>query len=321
MAFTVLTVAGDEAICDSLGLLLASFDLEVCDRRELPSFLCGGAASTCVCIILDRESLNVSCEAFLGALREAGNHIPVLLLSSVDHSRAAELARSFGVTHVVRKPLIGDQLAAIVASILQHPALPFRSGGTTQAVLPDGSTVLVSFLNRGVLESDLAGERQMEFPADGLRFLAPPRKVPAALGGGLPPIHYRDEWTITAYHAGRWGSQEVGAVRFRRGKDGQCAEFTVAVDDHWDGLGLTGVLLEQVIVRAAAGGFAGLESLVDRSQHRTLALAVAAGFEVAGDAGDTGLVLIRRKLSGTEKGPTGPPAPTQAQLASPHARA
>lgn len=320
MGFTVLAVARDEAIHDSLGLLLASLDLEVSGRSDLPSFLHGGAASTCLCIVLDRESLNVSCEAFLGALKEAGNQLPVLLLSNADYPRAAELARGFGVSHVIRKPLIGDQLESVLTSILQRPSLPFRASCTVETVLSDGSPVLISFFNRGVLEEDLAIERQMGLDDGGFRFFAPPREVTAAPAGTLPPVHYRDEWAITAYRPGRGPLQEIGCARYRRANGGQGAEFMLVVDDHWDALGLTRILLEQVVSRASAGGFAQLESLVDRSRHETLALAAAAGFELESDARHRDLLLIRRKLQGGEPGAPDSPGFAERKLTASHER-
>lgn len=120
---TVYVLDPDDAVRDGLRVLLESFDLQVRGYPEARSFLREAAAKTRGCALIESHLPDLEGLAVLSRLREMGNTIPVLLLTSSHDERLARQALEKGAANVIRKPLLNDQLLRQLARLLD-PAPP-----------------------------------------------------------------------------------------------------------------------------------------------------------------------------------------------------
>lgn len=113
----------DEAVRDGLRVLLDSFDIEVNVFPDGESFLEEAASEAQGCALIESQLPDINGLALLSRLRQMGNSIPVLLLTSSPDEGLARQALERGAACVIRKPLAGEHLLQHLASLL-HPVPP-----------------------------------------------------------------------------------------------------------------------------------------------------------------------------------------------------
>ena len=90
---------------------------------------------------------------------------------------------------------------------------------------------------------------------------------------------------------------EIGAARYFVRKDGQTAEFAVAVADAWQRQGLARHLLTRLIAIGEQRGLRRFEGDVLEENQGMVGLALDLGFEVREHASEPGVLVVTREFS------------------------
>lgn len=89
---------------------------------------------------------------------------------------------------------------------------------------------------------------------------------------------------------------EIGVARYFVATGTQSCEFAIVVDDAWQGTGVAGVLMLDLIATARAKGLKVMEGFVLASNHKMLKFCRQLGFELHRDMGDGDTVLVVKAL-------------------------
>lgn len=128
---TVHIVDADAAIRDSLITFLESFDIPTEAFRDSDSFLRAIGSTSKGCVLVEAELPGINGLELLRSLRNNGNTIPVVLLTSISNPRYIARAKQAGVAGVLQKPFIGDEL------VNQLKALDCLDGTPLLDIKPD----------------------------------------------------------------------------------------------------------------------------------------------------------------------------------------
>jgi len=107
---TVHIVDTDPAIRDSLKTLLKAFGLSVKAYSDSDSFLRGVGSASKGCVLVEAEMPGLNGMGLLRELRNNGNTIPIVLLTSNASPEYIARAQNVGAAGVLQKPFIGDEL-------------------------------------------------------------------------------------------------------------------------------------------------------------------------------------------------------------------
>ena len=115
---TVFVIDDDEAVRDSLKLLLESHLLPVHDFASVPEFLQAVGPRPRGCLVLDLHLPVIGGLDFLGRYRDRLNGMPVILITG--KADAATRARAFetGVRHFLEKPFEDHEVIGAVVDAL-----------------------------------------------------------------------------------------------------------------------------------------------------------------------------------------------------------
>ena len=164
--------------------------------------------------------------------------------------------------------------------------------------LPDGTTIYL----RPLRDSDL--EHANEFFAAlsertrYMRFMAPmPRLTPETLAGLIRAMHESRSAVVVAVfeHADRREELIGGGRIVPAGRKGTC-EFALTIVDRWQGHGVGGVLMREVIRRARLLGYRRIEGYVLNVNSGMLAVAQHARMKLRVDPDDPGVITVYRAL-------------------------
>ncbi|MBI3140240.1 MAG: GNAT family N-acetyltransferase [Rhodocyclales bacterium] len=89
---------------------------------------------------------------------------------------------------------------------------------------------------------------------------------------------------------------EIGVARYVANPDGERCEFAIAVADAWQGTGVAGILMAELMDAARARGLKTMEGMVLTSNHRMLKFARQLGFTAHREPGDPETVYVVRAL-------------------------
>jgi two-component system response regulator FixJ len=106
----VCVVDDDEAVRDSLGMLLMARGLSVRTFESARQFLEDGAANSCACLLLDMHMPEMSGLALLLALRQSGKTISSIVITGGPDASLGRTAEDAGALAVLRKPVPEDEL-------------------------------------------------------------------------------------------------------------------------------------------------------------------------------------------------------------------
>jgi two-component system response regulator FixJ len=110
----ICVVDDDEAVRDSLEVLLSTRGLDVMTFESAQCFLDGAEGLACDCLLLDMHMPEMTGLALLVALRERGNRAPAIVITGgADPALAANLQRA-GALGLLSKPVGEDELFAWV---------------------------------------------------------------------------------------------------------------------------------------------------------------------------------------------------------------
>ena len=109
----------DEAVRDSLHILLDCFDIEVRSFSDADSFMQKAVSKDGACALIENQLPGLDGLTLFSRLRASGSAIPVILLTSSRDRNFADKALKQGVASVICKPLLDKQLLAQLASLLR----------------------------------------------------------------------------------------------------------------------------------------------------------------------------------------------------------
>lgn len=99
---------------------------------------------------------------------------------------------------------------------------------------------------------------------------------------------------VTVMRGGR--EVEIGVARYVVAPGSKSCEFAIVVDDAWQGTGVAGILMLDLIEAARSKGLQAMEGFVLTSNHKMLKFCRQLGFESHRDLGDGDTVHVIKKL-------------------------
>jgi two-component system response regulator FixJ len=117
-AATVYVIDDDDAVRDSLKLLLESHAIAVRDFASGPDFLAGVGLRPQGCVVLDLHLPVISGLDFLGRFAERLDGMPVILLTGKADAATRTRALEAGVSAFLEKPIEDDLLIEAVTRAL-----------------------------------------------------------------------------------------------------------------------------------------------------------------------------------------------------------
>ena len=116
---TIHVVDDDDAVRDSLRVLLESYDLRVEDFRSVGDYLAAARETRNACLLLDIHMPGVSGTELLAELRARGNDIPVVVVSGRIDDAIQRTAQAAGAVAVLHKPVREAELMASIVVALR----------------------------------------------------------------------------------------------------------------------------------------------------------------------------------------------------------
>lgn len=138
------------------------------------------------------------------------------------------------------------------------------------------------------------------------RFLHPIKTLSAEMVARFTQVDYDRDMALVAIPLARDGAQEeriVGVARYVREMNESRCEFALVVSDDWQGRGLAGALLGQLVEHARAVGLAVMAGYVDAQNLRMLNFVRRMGFEISDSREDPSMKVATMALQ-----PRGKPA-------------
>jgi two-component system, LuxR family, response regulator FixJ len=116
----VFIVDDDDAVRDSLKLLLESYGMEVEDFSSAVDFARHYRPGGGDCLVLDQHLPMISGLDFLASPEGAGLEIPVILMTGRGDAAIRDRARALGASAYLEKPVSEERLLAAIARALGH---------------------------------------------------------------------------------------------------------------------------------------------------------------------------------------------------------
>lgn len=120
----VFIVDDDEAVRDSLKMLLESHGIEVEEYANTQNFLRGFHPRARQCLILDQHLPGMTGLDFLSSSQGAALDLPVILLTGRGSTSLRDRARDLGVRAYLEKPVPEDILLATITRTIGDGASP-----------------------------------------------------------------------------------------------------------------------------------------------------------------------------------------------------
>lgn len=89
---------------------------------------------------------------------------------------------------------------------------------------------------------------------------------------------------------------EIGVARYVVTPGSECCEFAIAVDDAWQGTGVAGVLMLELMAAARGRGLKTMIGYVLASNHKMLKFCRQLGFELQRDLGEGDTINVVKNL-------------------------
>jgi FixJ family two-component response regulator len=120
----VYVVDDDEAVRDSLRVLLESFDFDVCDYNSAQEFLAHRCVDSKACLLLDLHMPVMSGIDLLEHMQAQGSKLPTIVITGRSDSVLKERALRSGALELIDKPVPDEVLLGAIdrafASGLAH---------------------------------------------------------------------------------------------------------------------------------------------------------------------------------------------------------
>jgi FixJ family two-component response regulator len=110
----IYVVDDDEGVRDSLTILLESEGWQVDSFENGQDFMAAYVPSTSSCLLLDLNMPVMGGREVIDALKDKGDRIPVIVITSVEDPGLRPRLQNLGVTEVLEKPLDHDLLFEVI---------------------------------------------------------------------------------------------------------------------------------------------------------------------------------------------------------------
>lgn len=165
-----------------------------------------------------------------------------------------------------------------------------------QFTLRDGARVTIRPIRAQDLELERAFVRDMSVESRYFRFLHTLRQLDEPTLIRLTDIDYDRQMALIAVVCENGLEVQVSVARYVVGSSGRDCEFAVAVADCWQGKGIAGRLMRQLMRAARDRGLETMEGFVLYGNQGMFALAGALGFRTESMTGDASLRRVVRDL-------------------------
>jgi len=176
------------------------------------------------------------------------------------------------------------------------PQKPYPAELVEQFTLRDGARVTIRPIRAQDLEIERAFVRDMSVESRYFRFLHTLRQLDESTLIRFTDIDYDGQMALIAVVCENGFEVQVGVARYAVGSSGRDCEFAVAVADCWQGKGIAGRLMRQLMRAARDRGIETMEGFVHYGNHGMFALADALGFRTEPMPGDVSLRRVVRDL-------------------------
>lgn len=127
---TVYVVDDDDAVRDSLKILLESYDLVVRDFDSVPDFLGTAEPAGPACLVLDLHLPVMGGFDVMNTLAQRGSRLPVIVITGRGDAQTKARALQAGAVAFLEKPVDDKSLMAAIRTALRAQA---RSIGSARA--------------------------------------------------------------------------------------------------------------------------------------------------------------------------------------------
>ncbi|MGA9672286.1 MAG: response regulator [Terracidiphilus sp.] len=114
---TIAVIDDDLRVLESLVNLLASFGYKAESYNSAEQFLTSGGLSQTSCIVTDVEMPQMTGLGLLKYLKDSGSTVPVIVITGKPSARSEEFYLENGAIGFFRKPVDGDALVELIASV------------------------------------------------------------------------------------------------------------------------------------------------------------------------------------------------------------
>ena len=114
----VHVVDDDDAVRDSMRILLESYGMEVRDYPSAQAFLAANRRPSAGCLLLDLHMPGMTGLELLEELRQAGSSLPVIIITGRSDSVLKERAVRAGAMALLDKPVDDDLLMDVLTHAL-----------------------------------------------------------------------------------------------------------------------------------------------------------------------------------------------------------
>jgi len=165
-----------------------------------------------------------------------------------------------------------------------------------ERVLRDGTPVTIRPIRPEDSGMEQAFVRHLSDDSRYFRFMGALRELPAKKLRSFTEIDYRRHMAFIATIKCEAAELEIGAARYvATDEPGHC-EFSIVIDDAWQGSGVGGMLMYSLQNAAREQGFKIMDGIVLASNHRMLKFAKQLGFRCYHDPGEAEIVRLELRL-------------------------
>lgn len=196
-----------------------------------------------------------------------------------------------------------DQMVACISARLGDPGSPLPQGTPASPDessriyrLSDGRQVTVRPIRAedAPLEADFV--RHLSSESRYYRFMVSLNELPQAKLKYLTEVDQDHHVALVAMEIREGSEVEVGVARYIIAPASTRCEFAIAVDDAWQGSGLSGILMAALIHHARARGLTEMEGFILAANHKMLRFARQLGFSLRRDSDDRDTIHVVRTL-------------------------
>lgn len=163
-------------------------------------------------------------------------------------------------------------------------------------ILFDGTPVTIRPIRRDDAPMEQDFVRHLSSDSRYNRFMGTLKELPPGKLKYLTEIDYEHHLGLVAIVEKDGQELEIGVARYVVDPSGTNCEFAVTVDDAWQGSGIAGLLMLELIEAARERGMHTMEGLILAANRKMLKFARQLGFSLERDPDDPGTVRVKRSL-------------------------
>jgi acetyltransferase len=160
----------------------------------------------------------------------------------------------------------------------------------------DGSEVVIRPIRPEDAAIEQAFVRGLSDDSRYNRFMGQLRELAPRKLEYLTTIDYDEHMALIATVTRDGGEIEIGVARYVVTPGTASCEFAIAVDDAWQGTGVAGILMLELMAAARSRGLKAMVGFVLASNHKMLKFCRQLGFELHRDVGEGDTISVVKNL-------------------------